>query len=153
MRNDNKMGEQIRRQIRLRYRVTISLFLVPVAAILWNVADPVRRGKGLAGIGQKATLETSKWQPTGQYLFQRWTTNGQYRTIICVVHGLSSGQARHLFITPTLVQSIGRILGDKSSSAYRNHLMKGYQTPREYLITSMCVSHTELRAIQTFPCV
>ncbi|NLE31422.1 MAG: penicillin-binding protein, partial [Bacteroidales bacterium] len=155
MRNDNNMGEQIRRQIRLRYRVTISLFLVPVAAILWNVVQTqFVEGKAWRELARKQRRENVEVAPNRGNIYSR---DGQLMASTVPSYALYMDfqavkpDTFFHYLNP-LCNRLAEFLGDKSSSAYRNHLMKGYQKrSREYLITSKRVSHTELRAIQTFP--
>ena len=156
MRNDNNnLGEQIRRQIRLRYRGTISLFIIPVVAILWNVFQTqFVEGKAWRELARKQRRENVEVAPNRGNIYSR---DGQLMASTVPSYALyidfQAIQPDTFFhyLNP-LSNKLSTFLGDKTPSGYRNHLMKGYQKrSREYLLTHKRVSHTELRKIQQFP--
>lgn len=155
MQNDNNLGEQIRKQIRLRYRVTISLFILPVVAILWNVFQTqFVEGKAWRELARKQRRENVEVAPNRGNIYSR---DGQLMASTVPSYALYmdfqavNPDTFFHYLNP-LSNRLSEYLGDKSPSAYRDHLMKGFKRQsREYLLTSKRVSHTQLRTIQTFP--
>lgn len=151
----SNISETIRKQIRRRFTVVIVLFAVPVAAILWRVADiQFVEGKAWRELARKQRRENVEVPPNRGNIYSR---DGQLMASTVPSYALymdfqavKSDTLLH-YINP-LSNKLSQMLGDKSPSEYRTHLMKGYRKQsREYLISKKRVSHTTLRTIKQFP--
>lgn len=153
--SNSNISESIRKQIRRRYTVVIILFALPVLAILWRVADvQFVEGKAWRELARKQRRENVEVPPNRGNIYSR---DGQLMASTVPSYALYmdfqavKADTFLRYINP-LCNKLAAILGDKSSSEYRSHLIKGFRKQsREYLLTKKRVSHTELRKIQQFP--
>lgn len=153
--SNSNISESIRKQIRRRYTVVIILFALPVLAILWRVADvQFVEGKAWRELARKQRRENVEVPPNRGNIYSR---DGQLMASTVPSYALYmdfqavKADTFLRYINP-LCNKLAAILGDKSPSEYRSHLIKGYRKQsREYLLTKKRVSHTELRIIQQFP--
>ncbi len=149
------MSDSIRKQIRRRYTVVLILFALPVIAIMWRVVQvQFVEGKAWRELAKKQLRENVEVPPNRGNIYSR---DGQLMASTVPSYALymdfQAVKADTFFhyLNP-LSNQLSKLLGDRSPSGYRMHLLKGYKKQsREYLLTRLRVSHTELRTIQQFP--
>jgi len=153
--SNSNASESIRKQIRRRYTVVLFLFALPVFAILWRVAEvQFVEGKAWRELARKQRRENVEVPPNRGNIYSR---DGLLMASTVPSYALymdfQAVQADTFFhyLNP-LSYKLAALLGDRSPSGYRSYLMKGYnKQSREYLLTKIRVSHTDLRIIQQFP--
>lgn len=151
----SNISESIRKQIRRRYTVVLFLFALPVLAIFWRVVEvQFVEGKAWRELAKKQRRENVEVPPNRGNIYSR---DGQLMASTVPSYALymdfQAVQADTFFhyLNP-LSNKLSVLLGDRSPAGYRSHLMNGYnKQSREYLLTKIRVSHTDLRVIQKFP--
>lgn len=153
--NNTNLSEVIRKQIRRRYTIVLFLFALPVLIIFIRIGKvQFVEGKEWRALAKKQKKENVEVPPNRGNILSR---DGQLMASTVPTYALymdfqAVNEDTFLCYINPLCNKLAEKIGDKSSSEYRKHLMKGYQKrSREFLITRKRVTHSDLRSIQKFP--
>jgi len=153
--NNTNLSEEIRKKIRRRYNLVFYVFFIFIFIIFIQVGKvQFVEGKAWRALEKQQKKENVEVAPNRGNIYSR---DGQLMASTVPSYSLYmdfqavNPDTLFEYINP-LCEKLSQKIGDKSSSEYRKHLMKGYKKKsREYLISSKRVTHSDLRAIQKFP--
>jgi cell division protein FtsI (penicillin-binding protein 3) len=153
--NNTNFSENIRKQIRRRYTIVLFLFTIPVLIIFVRIAKvQFVEGKEWREFAKKQKKENVEVPPSRGNILSR---DGQLMASTVPTYALyldfqAINPDTFFCYINQLCNKLSEKIGDRSPSEYRQYLMKGYQKrSREYLITKIRVTHSELREIRKFP--
>lgn len=151
----NNFSEEVRKDIRRRYTVVVLLLFIPILMILATIFKvQFVQGKAWRDLGEKSKMEDVLVPSNrGNILSQDgqlMASTVPYYTLYMDFQAVNQDTFFH-YLNP-LCARLAQKFQDKTAGGYRQHLLKGYRKQsREYLISRLKVSHTELKEVRQFP--